>query len=156
MLNLRLAIYAAAILAVLAGGWWLHNHLVAKGIAQQRAADLARYVELQRKADLETGRLQGLATAAEHAHDGELKDLRDYRAHNELHFRVCINKPASGPMRQATATNGLNAGSATAAPVGEPVPAPDTAIAEDRGPLLDAFAALFDATSANLRQWQPK
>ncbi len=152
---LRLYAYAGLAIAVLGGGWWLHNHLVDKGVQQQREADAEAYAKLQRDADLETGRLKGLADAAEKANAEELKDLRQYRAdhplHGSLRNAVC-NRPA---VPDTSASNGVNdSSSAIPRPI-QPVPEGDRGRI-DQLHLLDVLAGKADGVSAQLREWQAR
>lgn len=134
------------LLAALAGSFALYRaHLIELGKQLQKAAD-ARELEIERKA------AQAQQDKAEHTHDQELITLRDYRDKHPFSYRVCI-QPA---MQSSSSANSSDVSAAATATVGERVPEATPDITEDRGPLLDAFAALFEESNATLRMWQPK
>lgn len=129
--------------ALAAGVWLFCRHLVEVGVQEQKDADAVQ-LEKQRVAD------QANADKAEHNHDQELQSLRDWRDQHPFTYRVCI--PAAVPKRSTADSS--NAGTASSAAVGNGVSTADPDITEDRGPLLDAFAALFENENATVRQWQ--
>lgn len=128
--------------AVVIGVYLFCQHLIGVGVQRQKDADA---VELAKQ--LAADKVK--ADKAEHVHDQELSDLRTFRDEHPFTYRVCIKPvPKHGP------TDASHDGTTPASTVGESVPAPDPDITEDRGPLLDAFAALFETNNAALRQWQ--
>lgn len=120
-----------------------------------REDDAAKVLaELQRKADEETGRLKGRAEAAEHTHDQELIDLRQYRADHPLHGRLsnlCHRPAVSSP----TASVSLDGGASPAARDFLAMPEGDSG-GSDQLHLLDVLAGKADGVSAQLREWQSR
>lgn len=151
----KLYLYAIAAVALAGGLWWVHNHLVDKGIAQQQAADAKAYARLQRDADLETGRLNGLADAAEHAHDQELTDLRQYRADHPLHGSLRVNCLPATPRGEASASNPIDGGTSTQPGPVQSVPEGNSG-GLDQLHLLDILAGKADEVSGQLREWQAR
>jgi len=142
---------------IVAGVYLFCQHLIQVGVQKQKDADAKELVELQRKADLETGRLQGKADAASHIHDQELADLRLYRSTHPLHGGLCINQGRSN-LPSATAANTGDAGAAAgqgdvqSLSPGDPS-ASGQRDADIRG-MLDTLAARADFLSAQVREWQ--
>jgi hypothetical protein len=138
-------------LAAVAGGVWLwHYETYQSGVK----AEVAKVEAQQAKT---TAIMTAKATAAEHSHDQELNDLRDYRAaHPELSVRLCV--PTA--RLQATPAVAVSVSTAAAPGVVQPVPAGDTGVRAGQGPgifgLLDALAARADQVTAQARELQSR
>lgn len=130
---------------VVAGVYLFCQHLIHVGVQRQRDEDVAALAVL-RKED------QAKADKAEHSHDQEISDLRDFRDKHPFSYRVCIQSSLQKPHPADDSNDGASA----SATMGERMPQTATDITEDRGPLLEAFAALFDEKNSTLRQWQTR
>ena len=155
----RWAQEAIVILAALGALWaalaWHDHKVYDRGIAAQQTADNADTAKLLKAARIETVAWQNRATAAEAANEKSQTDLALYRAARPIVYRMCFNARDSGiGLPAASAALPGTQASAAAAAVGQPMPARDSVVSEDRGPLLDAFAALFDTQDDALREFQ--
>lgn len=152
---------AIVILAALGALWaalaWHDHKVYHEGITAQQTADNADTAKLLKAAHTETVAWQNRATAAEAANEKFQADLALYRAAHPVVYRVCFNAHDGGigMPAAATALTGAQAG-APAAALGEPMPAGNPVVSENRGPLLDAFAALFDTQDDTLREFQAR
>lgn len=157
-------IYAliVAVVLIAAGLGWLHHHIYQQGADGQKAIDDAAYAISKHNADLESARKLAVANQAEHAHDQELSDLRDYRdAHPVGPVRLCLNKGSGRSPGAGAAAIGLNAGTGTASGPFQPVPTGDPdGGAGDAGPdisgMLEGLLADADQVSAELREYQAR
>ncbi|HKS75841.1 MAG TPA: hypothetical protein VJQ82_21695 [Terriglobales bacterium] len=146
------------VIAGLAGGFWMyHRHVYDTGIRAQQAADAKATAPLLKAADIQTQAWKNRATTAEAAHAKDQSELALYRAARPIVYRVCFDAHDSGiGMPEASALVAGAQSAPAAATLGEPVPAGNTVVSEDRGPLLDAFAALFDTQDDTLRELQAR
>lgn len=148
------------LLAIVGGIWWFCNHLIAKGVAEQRAADQLELVALQKDADTKTQQLRDRATRAEVLHETEQTELASYRASDPLHGGLCKSaaNQGRGNLPSAQPTNPGNAPPGAASADVQPVPEGDTSAGGQRETdirhLLDLFAGRGDEVSGGLREWQ--
>jgi hypothetical protein len=150
------------LLALVVGGvWWFCQHLIDVGVQRERSAWQAKLVEAQRKADIETGRLQGRADAAEKAREQEQADLDEYRRTHALHGGLCRARNVSGTAgAEAARAHGGDEGASTAAGDLQSVPAGDLRARGSGEPdvrhLFDVLAGKADLLSAPLREYQAR
>jgi hypothetical protein len=149
-------ILAAAVIAV---AWLFCQHLIEVGVQRQKDADAKEYAAMQRKADIETGRLQGVADAAEKAREKEASDLDQYRRDHPLHGGLC-NKLSAAAGPEASAAHGGNADPSAATGDLLAVPPGDPGVGGQGDPdvrhLLDVLAGRADLLSAGLREYQAR
>jgi hypothetical protein len=150
------------LLLALAGGvWWFCQHLIDVGVQRQKDDDAKAYAELQRKADLETGRLQGVADAAEKARAQEHADDDQYRRDHPLHGGLCLARqlPATASAQTGAAHVGDEAAGTGAADLQRVSPG-DPGVGGQGDPdvrhLLDVLAGRADFLSATLREFQAR
>ena len=157
-------LYGGLIIALIVFGIHEHHKLLAEGIAEQKAADTAAAVVLEKQTAAQTAELQAKATMAEQAYDKSQSDLAEYRStHPVQPVRLCLNAHAGGGVLPQAGAAQPGAKAAGAAPLGvQPVPAPDRSVRSDgtAGPdlasLLDALAARADEVSAQLQEYQAR
>lgn len=154
---MRIWAYVISAVALAALLWAGCQRLVNVGVTKERAAWQAKYDKAQHDADLETARLQGAADAAEHAHDQELTDLRQYRADHPLHGGLC--KPVGVRAAQGSAADESHARAGPASGDIQPMSEGDRsgdARQPDQLGMLDVLAGKCDALSAVVREWQAR
>lgn len=150
------------LLALVVGGvWWFCQHLIDVGVQRERAAWQAKLTDAQRKADIETGRLQGRADAAEKAREQEQADLDEYRRTHPLHGGLCGARNVSGTAGAEAATaHGGDEGAGTATGDLQSMPSRDPRARGSGEPdvrhLLDVLELHADETSAALRGYQAR
>lgn len=147
------------ILAALGALWavlaWHDHKVYDRGIAAQKQSDAAATASLLKAADIQTKAWQNRATEAEASNAKAQSDLALYRAARPIVYRVCFDARGSGfGVPGASALDARAQSGTAAASLGKPMPAGNPVISEDRGPLLDAFAALFDTQDDTLREFQ--
>lgn len=144
---------------VVAGLWWFCHHLIQVGVQRQRDDDARELVKLQHDADVESGRLQGIADAAHKAQEQEHADNLDYRRTHPLHGGLCLNQGRSH-LPEAGATDASHAGTGTAAGDLLALPAGDPQLGGHGEPdirhLLDVLNGKADDVSATLREYQSR
>lgn len=157
----RWAQEAIVILAALGALWaalaWHDHKVYERGIKAQQEADAKATATLLKAADIQTQAWKNRAITAEAAYAKDQSDLALYRATHPIVYRVCFDTHGSGFGVPEAA--GIIAGAQSGTPaatLGEPVSAGNPVVSEDRGPLLDAFAALFDASDDTLREFQAR
>jgi hypothetical protein len=139
---------------------WYCTHLVNVGVQKQKDVDARALAEWQHNADLEAGRKQGRADAANEAREKELTDLRKYRAEHPLHGGLCLNRapsaavPAVAGALSSDAPADAGGGDLLEVPSGDPraggPPDPDVRH------LLDVLAGRADILSASLREYKAR
>lgn len=152
---------AIVILAASGALWaalvWHDRKVYDRGIKAQQTADTKDTAALLKAADIQTTAWKSRATAAEAEDAKAQSDLALYRAARPIVYRVCFDAHGSGFGVPESAPLGSGAQKGSSAPlVGKPVPAGNPVVSEDRGPLLDAFAALFDTQDDTLREFQAR
>lgn len=145
------AIELILVALVAAGVWFWHHETFKAGIAQQVASDNAATLKLKSDVAVETAKLNAKVDLAEHSHDDELQDLRDYRASNPVSVGVC---PPHGGGAGVSITAKSGDATSSAGIAVQQVPAGDSQKPRDIGPLLEALAASADSVSADLREYQ--
>jgi hypothetical protein len=144
---------------VIAGVWWFCHHLVDVGVQRQKDADAAELVKLQRDADVESGRLRGMADAAQAAQEKEHADNLDYRRTHPLHGGLCLNKgggdlPEAAGLISSDGTISTATADLLAVPAGDPRAGgqPEADVRH----LLDVLAGRADLVSGTLREFQAR
>ncbi len=150
----RLYLYAAIALVLTGAFLGARSHYIGVGIERQQQADAKALVKLQLEADEKTAELQTKADLAEHAHDQELKDLRQYVVDNPLHGRLS-NCPRTATLPHSSPANPVNAGTSPAPADVLNLPKADSG-GLDQLRLLDLLARRGDAVSASLREYQSR
>jgi hypothetical protein len=153
----RWLIYLIAFALIAGAVVWFCAHLISVGVQRQKDDDAKMLAEWQRKADIETGRLQGVADAAEKARAKEHADLVQYRREHPLHGRLCKPTPAATVPATASPQRGDESASARAGDL-QPLPARDTERRQypDQLGMLDVLTARCDALSATVREFQSR
>lgn len=152
-LLLNLSILAAA-LALFA---WYSAHERSVGEQKIRDADAKALAIAVDRANIQTEVWRALAREAEHNYDLEHQKNLDLAARPVGVSQLC--RPARNSLPSVATASGANpgdAGAGTPPAVGGGLPEADHGQPDDRKPLLGAFAALFDDTSARLRLWQER
>jgi hypothetical protein len=149
------------LLAIAGGVWWFCHHLIDVGVQQQKDADAAAYAKLQRTADRETGRLQGVADAAEKARAQEASELDRYRLEHPLHGGLCQpRKLPAAAGAEAPGANGRDATASASAGDLQPLSPGDPGAGGSGEPdvrhLLDVLAGRADLLSAGLREYKAR
>lgn len=148
------------IVAIAGAVWWFCSHLIGVGVQRQKDDDAKVLAEWQHTADLEAGRKQGLADAANKARDEEIKGLRDYRDTHPLHGGLCL-KPSAAAAVPAAAGTISGYGSSITSP-GDLLSLPEGGTGSGGQPeadvrhLLDVLAGRADLLSATLREYQAR
>jgi hypothetical protein len=154
-------LYVGAIVAFLIGGVYAHHHILAEGIAEQRAADAKATARITQATEQKTAELQARAAMAEKAYDKEQADNAAYRSsHPPEPVRLCLTgHPSSSVVPEAGAKVSGNADPGASASDLQPMPSGDPSGGAGRaGPdiasLLSALGARADQVSAELREYQ--
>jgi hypothetical protein len=147
------------LVAAVAGGvWYWQHHLIAEGIAEQKATDAIERRNLEADTAKLTAELQAKATTAEQAYD------KEHAANLELKpigsVRLCVATNNSGKILPKTGgTNPGNDSARAATPNVSEVPSGNNsggpgAAGPDISGMLKIFAARADDVSAVLREFQ--
>lgn len=147
---------------LVAGLLYWHHRVFVSGMDAVKAQDAQLLAKAVAEEKQQEAALQAKADTAEHSHDQELSDLRDYRAKHPVHVWVCNNPPSGGgDVSKGSAPAGGATGAGAPSGGVQPVPAGDTGVRSggdprDVGSLLDALAARADRESAKVREFQSR
>lgn len=144
---------------LLLGGWLVQKadgvrySILEHSYAAYKAKAEDEYQQLKLKADAETAAKQKEADDAHKAFLQEQSDSAAYRASHPIGVvRLCGAPANSGTVPKGTGQVSGAPRAGLPAAVGSAMHASDPVPIENRGPLLDAFAALLDATQGKLAE----
>lgn len=144
---------------LVAGVTWFCHHLIGVGVQRERAAWVEKLALQQRAADVELGRKQGIADAAEKARETSDQKLADYIRDNPVHGGLCQRPTAAARLPAA----GRDPGDARAAASGgdvQPVLSGDSGAVGQGDPdvrgMLSTLYSRADLLSNALRERQAR